>query len=168
MRKKREITVDGDIARVPLTRGYTAIVDAADVHLVEGYNWTVNIMACGSVYAFRKERMNGKQCIVMMHRAVLGISGFSVKVDHRDKDGLNNRRYNLRKSTNAENGCNRGAQKNNKIGLKGVSEHKGAWRAHIASKGVKKYLGRFATPEAAHSAYCAAVSTMHGEFARVQ
>ena len=166
MKKKREIIIDGDVARVPLTRGYVAIIDACDVNLVEGYNWTVNTIGY-SAYAYRKERVNGKQCIVMMHRAVLGLNGFSVKVDHRDKDGLNNRRGNLRACSNAENGHNRGAQQNNKIGLKGVCEHAGAWRAHIASNGVRKYLGRFATPEAAHAAYCAAAAKLHGEFARV-
>ena len=35
----RQIRVDGNIAYVPLTRGYEAVIDAADVPLVEGWNW---------------------------------------------------------------------------------------------------------------------------------
>lgn len=162
---KREIIIDGDIARVPLTRGFTTIIDACDVHLVQGYNWTAT-PAWDTFYAYRKQRVDGKQCIILMHRVILGINDSSVRADHRDLDGLNNRRTNLRACSNAENGRNRGAQNNNTSGLKGVYGRGGRWRAEIASKGVRKHLGYFANPEAAHAAYCAAAAKMHGEFAR--
>ena len=39
MKKVRPIRIEGDLAYVPLTRGYEAVIDAGDVSLVEGFNW---------------------------------------------------------------------------------------------------------------------------------
>lgn len=40
---KRPIRIEGDVAYVPLTQGYTAIIDAGDVPLVEGRSWQADI-----------------------------------------------------------------------------------------------------------------------------
>jgi hypothetical protein len=47
---KRPIRIEGDIAYIPLTRGYTAMVDAEDAHLVSTRNWCANVHR-GRVYA---------------------------------------------------------------------------------------------------------------------
>jgi hypothetical protein len=84
-------------------------------------------------------------------------------IDHRDLDRTNNRWRNLREATFGQNNTNRrarGAQ-----GLKGVTKNRRAYVAQIQVAGRNRYLGSFATPEAAHAAYVAA-SSAHGEFAR--
>ena len=57
---KRQIIVKGDVAIIPLTRGYEAIIDAVDVHLVEGRNWSSQPHR-NTVYARRgKQKPDGK------------------------------------------------------------------------------------------------------------
>lgn len=162
---KRGIIVDGDVAYVPLTRGFTAVIDSADIHRVENWNWCVQ-SNIGTTYAYRKQWIDGKKCNVMMHRAILEIDDPSIPVDHRDGDGLNNRRVNLRPCTTSENARNRGAQKNSVSGIKGVSKLGHKWRAEICVAGRKRHLGLFNTPDDARMAYCTAAIQLHGEFAR--
>jgi hypothetical protein len=166
--KIRPIRICGDVAYVPLTQGYTAIIDAADVPLIDGRNWCVAV-APHTVYAFRSDYSGGKKLNVCMHRVIMREpDGF--EVDHEDGDGLNNRQYNLRVATHAQNMCNRRVNINNKSGLKGVSWRKesGKWVASISLNSKDKYLGLFDSPEEAHAAYCRASDKYHGEFGRTE
>jgi hypothetical protein len=167
--KIRRITIDGDVARVPLTRGFMAIIDTADVPLVEGFNWYADEKS-GTVYAATTVLLdNGNQCTLYLHRRVLGLTISTVHVDHIDGNGLNNQRSNIRPCSRSENMRNRGAYRNNTSGFKGVFwfARDRRWRARIRVDGKDKHLGFFDDPEAAHEAYCAAAAELHGEFARV-
>jgi len=87
-------------------------------------------------------------------------------IDHIDENPRNNRIANLREANCSENQRNRGAQRNNSSGYKGVSRTcDGRWRAFINHHRKKIYLGQFDTPEKAHAAYCAAAKDLHGEYA---
>jgi hypothetical protein len=88
------------------------------------------------------------------------------EVDHRDLNGLNNQKYNLRKCTHAENSRNRIAT--SASGFKGVSWHKrrGKWEAHIRMHGRKRYLGSFDNPVLAARCYDVAARRLFGSFAR--
>ncbi len=92
----------------------------------------------------------------------------SEEIDHRDTDGLNNKWENLREATPTQNRCNRGTQKNNKSGYKGVSWHKKAqkWVVYICINKKSYNLGLFENIQDAHAAYKAAALKYHGEFAR--
>ena len=162
----RTIRVEGDLAYVPLTRGYEAVIDAADVPLVEGRNWYAK-QRTHTVYACRSQWSGGADVTVRMHR-VIAAAPDGMDVDHIDGDGLNNRRSNLRHATRSENNCNRRAALKNASGLKGVSWNKAnkKWLAQIRFHKQKKHLGYFNTPEEAHAAYCAAANVLHGEYAR--
>lgn len=164
--KKREITIVGDIAYVPLTHGYIAIIDAADAELVGQWNWLAQIRPGGKVYAGRSQWSNGKHVGIRMHRFLLDApAGF--EIDHINTDGLDNRRANLRIATTSENQRNRGATRLNTSGFKGVSFIKcsGKWRSEIKVNKKTIYLGQHATPETAYAAYCKAAKSMHAEFA---
>lgn len=87
-------------------------------------------------------------------------------VDHINGNPADNRLVNLRLATTAQNRANSKTNKNNKSGLKGVQFRNGHWRAKITNGGVTRHLGVFETAEQAHSAYVAAASEVHGEFAR--
>lgn len=91
-------------------------------------------------------------------------------IDHRDTNPLNNRITNLRVATKAENGFNRGAQKNNKSGLKGVSwlKRERLFIAQIRANGINYRLGYFKKAEDAAAAYAAAAAIYHGDFARTR
>ena len=76
-------------------------------------------------------------------------------IDHIDGNKLNNHISNLREVTNKQNTENRGAQKNNKLGRKGVSFNKKLKKyvAQIQHHGVNHYLGLFESPDEAEKAY---------------
>lgn len=109
------------------------------------------------------------------HRLVYKlVTGFSPDelLDHRNGIVCDDRLLNLRESTNGQNLCNRGAQRNNKTGLKGAWRHSmrnGKWwyQAQITKNGKRFILGVFETAEEAHQAYASAASATHGEFAKV-
>lgn len=162
----RDIIVVGDIAIVPLTRGFNAIIDACDVGLVEGRLWSALVSSRrNAVYACR---MVDNGAMLLMHRVIIGaIKGD--EVDHRDGDGLHNRRDNLRLCTRRQNTHNSPVRKDNRSGMKGAiwDGRSGKWRAEITINGRHIYLGLFSTPEEAHQAYAAAAILHFGEFARL-
>lgn len=165
---KREIRVIGDLAFIPLSQGYEAVIDAADVTLVMGFNWTAKVTPW-TVYVGRNETLGGKLVLLRLHRVLLN-APLGVHVDHINGDGLDNRRVNLRLATNAENGRNQRRHANNACGFKGVYWHKRGkkWAASIGFNGQNKHLGLFNKPESAHAAYCEAAALLHGEFARTE
>ncbi len=163
----RPIRVDGEVARIPLTRGREAVIDAADAATADLYTW-YTIPAGETAYAATTIRdADGVSKRIYLHRHLLSAtSGF--EVDHRNGDGLDNRRANIRLATQAENRRNKGRSAQNKSGLKGASwnENAGKWEANIRFSGKRQYLGLFETAQLAHEAYAAAAHALHGEFAR--
>jgi AP2 domain len=90
------------------------------------------------------------------------------RTDHRNRNGLDNQRKNLRPATKAENARNLPAMR--KVATsryKGVSLHtlNGRWRARIKTDTGRVSLGVYATEEEAARAYDAAARVYHGEFA---
>lgn len=161
----RAIRIDGDVAYVPLTKGYEAVVDVADVPLVHGVNWCAGVKR-GTVYAMRTKYGPDGRETVMMHRAIC-LPAVGVEVDHKDGNGLNNTRANLRSATKSQNMHNQKISTRNTSGFKGVSKIKGRWESNIRLNGKKRRLGIFDTPEAASAAYAKASAALHGEFGRV-
>lgn len=152
-RIRREILFDGDIARVPLSTGQYALIDAVDAHLVEGVSWQ-----CVRRYAHCKQRG-------YLHRLLCSPAP-GLEVDHINGDCLDNRRANLRVSTISQNRQNRPASKNNKLGVKGVVFFKGRYRASIMANGQRFRLGSFATLDEAKRVYDGVAEFLHGDFKR--
>lgn len=85
-------------------------------------------------------------------------------IDHIDGNRANNAIDNLRDVNRSENNFNqRGASKNNKSGLLGVSFHKhsGLYRATIYVKYKQTCIGYYKTPEEAHQAYLETKRKIH-------
>jgi hypothetical protein len=164
----RPIRVVGDVAYVPLTRGYEAVIDAADVPLVEPYNWKAK-PAFNRIYAYSSkwDSVNKRKVEVIMHRIINGTpAGYAT--DHIDLDTLNNRRSNLRTATNLENARNKAISPHNTTGYKGVAWDKRIkkWIARIRDGQRQRHLGVFSSPLEAYAAYCQAAKEIHGNFAR--
>lgn len=150
--------------RVPLTRGMSAVIDTADASLVAGYRWHAH-RARTTWYARTETHSGGKKTVLYLHQLLAGIAGHGV--DHRDGDGLNNRRSNLRPADAAQNGQN---GRKRRPGLyKGVSwdRSRGKWIAGITVGGKRINAGRFATEEEAAQAYDALAAEHFGPFARL-
>lgn len=165
----RPIRIEGNIAFVPLTRGYEAVIDAADAAEVGCHNWHVLLNPGKPTYAMRTQKRDGIKQTIRMHRALLP-TGEGIEVDHRDGDGLNNRRSNLRPATSAQQNYNQRIRRDNKSGYRGVSwyEPTQKWVVHIQMNGKAKYLGYFRCVTAAALAYAKAAAKLHGEFRRLR
>ncbi len=84
------------------------------------------------------------------------------EIDHWDTNGTNNRWLNLRLATRDINNQNlRRAQRNNRVGLLGVSQRRNRFTAQITIGGRNTYLGIFSTKEEAYQAYVAAKRIHH-------
>lgn len=92
----------------------------------------------------------------------------SDQIDHKDLNPSNNTLQNLRVCTNGQNNANKKVRPDSVSGIKGVrfDERRGHWVAHITKDWKIRYLGSFATSEAAAEAYKKAAEDLHGEFAR--
>lgn len=155
---------------IPLTQGKVALIDEGDAPLVLPYRWHRRYSPREHTdYAGRSILLpNGKPHLVFMHSVILlPIPG--LVVDHRNGDGLDNRRENLRYATTSQNGGNRRIGANNTSGYRGVDYRKRRlrWRARIAFEGERIELGHFGSPEEAARAYDLAARRLFGEFARL-
>ena len=164
----RPITILGETATIPLTKGKFAIVDAAVVPLLASRHWCASETR-GKFYASTSEYVDGtkRQRTVFLHRLLLSPAENEV-VDHIDGDGLNNRLSNLRLASYQENNRNRRRSGANTSGYKGVSysARHGRWLAKIKVDNRTKQLGVFVSPEDAHAAYARASREVFGEFGR--
>jgi len=165
----RPIRVEGDIAYVPLTRGYEAIVDASDALDVQRYAWRADVRrrkdgTIRTVYAVRDDAGVGK---CYLHQHILR-PGPGLRADHRDSNGLDCRRSNLRVATKPQNSQNSAKRVDCSSGVKGVSWHKlrRKWQVHIKAADKRLFLGLFVRLEDAAAAYAAASAKHHGEFGR--
>ena len=88
-------------------------------------------------------------------------------IDHINGNKSDNRIENLRLATKSQNNVNNPKpQKNNKLGVRGVSFHKGTGKfiAQLRKDKKRINLGYFNTIEEASKAYIAASQQYHGEF----
>lgn len=95
---------------------------------------------------YANARVNTK--IEKMHRLIKECpNGFVI--DHINRNKLDNRRSNLRVTTQCVNCINRGTSNKNKTGYKGIYEYGNRYIVKIGIKGHRKYLGIYDTLEEA-------------------
>lgn len=157
------------MVKIPLSQGKVALVDDEDAHFAE-HRWYAHRGTTGGWYAKRTAPDGSK---LLLHREVLGVTGKKIEVDHTNGDGLDCRRGNLRCATSTQNKHNRGKNRNNTSGFKGVSfdRHRQSrglppWQAKITIAYRTVFLGFYLTPETAAMAYDARARAEHGAFAR--
>jgi len=146
---------------IPLTQGKFAIVDAADYEWLNQYKWHVKKHKHTS---YARTQKNGKS--IRMHRLITSAPPH-LFVDHRDLNGLNNRRSNLRLCTRAENIHNQGPRKGGTSKYKGVYLKKLVRKfvAQISINGKKPTIGCFDNEIEAAVAYDIKAMELFGEFA---
>lgn len=88
-----------------------------------------------------------------------------MEIDHVNRVPDDNRISNLRECSRGQNICNRKAQKNNKLGVKGVHIHKGKYCATIRINNKPYHIGYFNNLEDAKNAYQLKAIEIYGDFA---
>lgn len=146
---------------IVLTQGKVAFVDDGDFDELNSYKWQAH-KAPKTYYAVRSlPRENGKRPYVRMHDALLGKQQYPVEIDHKDGNGLNNQKDNLRLVTHRQNTQN----KKNSIktsAYPGVcfDKRSGKWRSTITINKKFKHLGLFEKEYDAFNAYRKAVCSI--------
>jgi hypothetical protein len=152
---------------ITLTQGLVALVDDQDYEALAQHSWCAMHFKLDHVYAGRMiPTPDGPRCQrqVSMHRVLLGEP--DGHVSHLDGDGLNNCRANLRTATRAEI-QHRKVPLGGASRFKGVTWSQGRWLARLSRSGIRLYLGRFSTEEAAAMAYDRAAVEQFGELAQL-
>lgn len=167
--------------KILLTQGKIALVDDEDYKRLSKFKWNYEGTG-GSNYAKRSVRVQGLQNQKTI-RMCCEILQTNELIDHKDTNGLNYQKSNLRLCTSAQNAQNRKKPK-----MKTSSKYKGisatyyksvysdylsiTWVANIGftnifGRSVQKYLGRFKVEEEAAKAYDEAAREHFGDFARL-
>lgn len=155
---------------IELSQGKVALVDDEDFVFLSQWKWFA-VNTRGHWYACRKQKSPAgsrtRQRTLGMHQLLLKACGEKFG-DHKDGNGLNNQKSNLRPATNQQNLFNQRLGKRNCSGFKGVSwcKHTRKWRAMIGKDGKIHYLGQFADRIAAAKAYDRAAVELFGDFAK--
>ena len=163
---------------IELTQNQVALVDDDDYEFLMSFKWHAQRAWKGKFYAYRRVG-KGK---ISMHRIIMNAKHNQI-VDHKDRNGLNNTRENLRFCSNSENGSNRSSFGRSKyLGvhyLKYTREYKSKVsgdityyrcnyiRASIKNNGKIIHIGSFKTEEEAALAYNKMAIELHGEFANL-
>lgn len=150
---------------IPLTQGKFAMVDDADYEAVSQFKWHVDKKGRRFYAARTLYKPGGKRTNQYIHQLLMpGVS----RVDHRDGNGLNYQRENLRPATNRQNAqgfCHKKLGSTSKY--RGVCWDKkvSKWMAYITVNSRLKFLGYFIDETKAAHAYDSAAIFYFGEWA---
>lgn len=157
--------LNGDKA-VTKYKSFEINIDAIDLPTVEKLKWSISKRGVCK-YAVSNIKEKGKFKAVSMHRLILNPPR-NMEVDHKDNNGLNNCRSNLRITDMKFNRKNLTKYKTNTSGYKGVHlVNKHRWQARIQFDGKRIPLGCYGNPSEAAKAYNEAALKYFGEYAHL-
>ncbi len=154
---------ENEITTVTLTQSKIATIDSRDYEMISRYKWHAEIKKHGVWYAASTiRRQDGKKRILYMHTLIMGDHPH-YQMDHKDHDGLNNTRGNLRLCTWRQNQWNRIGHIKTSSRYKGVCWNSGRkkWQVAIAHK----YIGLYEDEKTAALVYNTKARELYGEFA---
>ncbi len=164
MRKNKADRDYGPTTEVELQSGAIVLISAGDFIRVRMFRWAVTPPKTtrGLVYAVRGIPGGGSQSL---HRFILDPPDHLI-VDHKDGNGLNCTRGNLRICNIQQNSWNRASSDHTMSPYKGVTWHPSSqkWLARINGEQIAPL---FDSPEEAAHAYDDAARLLFGEYACV-
>lgn len=140
------------------------LVDDEDYDNVNQFKWSIAKTSKHNFYATRNSKYEkGKRRTIHLHRVIMDVSDSSLQIDHRDHNGLNNQKENLRICTLSENCRNKTAYGTSKyLGVYWNKKDK-KWIAYIRMT----YIGIFEHEWEAALAYDTKAKELFGEFANL-
>ena len=157
---KNQFKIENGKVIIALTQGQEAVVDLKDWTMVSGLRWYAHKTRRG-FYASSGGGSRGST-LKRMHSVILGRPG----VDHRDGDGLNNRRSNQRAASTTQQLANTRKRRGKYTSkFKGVhwSRSLKCWCVQVAHR----HVGLFDDEIEAAKAYDEKAKELFGEFARL-
>lgn len=147
---------------IKLTMGESVIVDDNEYEELSKYKWVLSKPKENHKYAVRYE--GGKS--IAMHRQILNCSGRLSLVDHKNGNGLDNRKNNLRICDHQKNAFNTEKTIKNKSGFKGIylCQRLKSWCVQMRINKKVKHLGTFKSLEDAITLYKNKSLEIHGDF----
>jgi hypothetical protein len=160
------------VKEIQLSQGYVALVSDRDYGRVSKHKWSVHITrnkngSIKTIYATRGVWLNGFCSARWLHRVILQVSNPKIKVDHKNRNGLDCRRGNLRMATYSQNTSNTKLYSSNTSGFKGVAWNKQnkQWVAYIYVDNTRIHLGYFLDKNKAAKVRDTAAKHYHKQFA---
>jgi hypothetical protein len=152
---------------IKLTRNKSTIIDNEDFDLVNQYKWFGYKDHNKEKWYVLGYKKGERKKYIYMHRLILSAPK-GILVDHRDRDGLNNQKSNLRL-------CNHSQNLQNQKKRSSLKKHKGVywcknvnkWNAQIGINSKSYSLGYFDNEIEAARAYNNKAKELFGEFARL-
>jgi hypothetical protein len=153
--------------KIPLSRGLFAIVDDEDYERITSVKRKWHAVKSRNTFYAQRNKNSSDDKLYIMHRAIINPPDDMI-VDHINGNGLDNRKSNLRIASKEQNALNRGNNKNNTSGRKGVEfdNRNNKWRASIRYKNKLIHLGSYSLIEDAIHERERAEKLYFGEFAR--
>lgn len=152
--------------RIELTANRFALVDDEDYERVNQFLWQAQVRP-NNCYARRGKMIKGKRVNIWLHRFVLGITDDSIRVDHKNGNGLDCQKHNLREATKQQNALNTDVIVREDVPYRGVGKHGKRWRARTCDNGLYIHLGTYDTQEQAAQAYDDYYKTHNQDFAKL-
>lgn len=155
------------VTHIPLGDDKEALIDRKDFNTAAQFYWHAHKSDHGTVkwYAEAKipasMRTSRSHKSISLHRLLMGFP--LTHVDHRDGNGLNCTRLNMRIATQSQNASNRLYK--NKTGFRGVIERNGRYAAQLMHHRANRVYGWYDKVEEAALRYNGEAIKQFGDFA---
>jgi hypothetical protein len=155
---------------IAIRGGLVAYISPEDVERVQRYTWR-RFQSHGNIYAVAyipEDWALYRRRETFMHRLIMNAKP-GQQIDHKDGNGLNNTRDNLRIASHTLNMQNSKSRSGSTSRYKGVSwnTQRGKWVAQIRYDGRTRFLGYYTYEDEAARVYDEAALIGHGESARL-
>jgi hypothetical protein len=152
---------------IKLSQNLVTQIDDEDYEYLNQFKWSA-FKDKNTFYAVRCFNQNGVTSFKRIHRIIMKITDSKIKIDHKDGNGLNNQKSNLRICTIGQNNSNRRPAKNKKLSIYlGVYKEYNRYTAYIRHNKKREKIGSYSSEVEAAKAYNSKALEYHKEFARL-